>query len=45
MASGTQHNKDSDTGNSRYWRRWYWALIIWLAVLIALFTWFTKYWQ
>ena len=29
----------------RYWRRWYLALILWLAVLILLFTLFTEMYQ
>lgn len=28
-----------------YWKRWYIAVLLWLVVLILLFTWFTCAWS
>lgn len=28
-----------------YWKRWYLAVLLWLVVLILLFTWFTYTWS
>lgn len=28
-----------------YWKRWYLAVLLWLVILISLFTWFTRSWS